>query len=223
MVLYMFFVLMCVSPTGPLGPRWVLRPRWVLLLLLLLLLMIIIIRLITIMIIIITSGWPSSSVVSDAGGARCGNPDVHLWQPTTDTNAKICQGLCLTDSRWRPYRIECTGFLSASAVKGRRARLVLGWGTAWEDLRLLSAFASSFRYPRTLLHLWKRLQPRRSQSSPVATPLRCGWGPWGGVAGPGAWRHGATPRTASHLLSSKTCISSRVLRKPSHFQPKTSQ
>ena len=42
--------------------------------------------------------------------------------------------------RWRPYRVECTGSLSTSEVKQRRARLVLGWGTAWEDLRVLSAF-----------------------------------------------------------------------------------
>ena len=41
--------------------------------------------------------------------------------------------------RWRPYRVECTGSLLTSEVKRRRARLVLGWGTAWEDLRVLSA------------------------------------------------------------------------------------
>ena len=45
--------------------------------------------------------------------------------------------------RWRPYRVECTGSLLTSEVKRRRARLVLGWGTAWEDLRVLSAFPSS--------------------------------------------------------------------------------
>ena len=42
--------------------------------------------------------------------------------------------------RRRPYRVECTGSLPTSEVKRRRARLVLGWGTAWEDLRVLSAF-----------------------------------------------------------------------------------
>ena len=42
--------------------------------------------------------------------------------------------------RWRPYRVECTGSLSNSEVKRHRARLVLGWGTAWEDLWVLSAF-----------------------------------------------------------------------------------
>ena len=41
----------------------------------------------------------------------------------------------------RPYRVECTGSLLTSEVKQRRARSVLGWGTAWEDLRVLSAFA----------------------------------------------------------------------------------
>ncbi len=44
--------------------------------------------------------------------------------------------------RWRPYRVECTGSLPTSEVKRRRARLVLGWGTAREDLRVLPAFAS---------------------------------------------------------------------------------
>ena len=44
--------------------------------------------------------------------------------------------------RRRPYRVECTGSLSTSEVKQHRARLVLGWGTAWEDLRVLSAFSS---------------------------------------------------------------------------------
>ena len=43
--------------------------------------------------------------------------------------------------RWRPYRVECTRSLPTSEVKRRRARLVLGWGTAREDLRVLSAFA----------------------------------------------------------------------------------
>ena len=43
--------------------------------------------------------------------------------------------------RRRPYRVECTGSLSTSEVKQHRARSVLGWGTAWEDLRVLSAFS----------------------------------------------------------------------------------
>ena len=40
---------------------------------------------------------------------------------------------------WQPYRVECTGSLPTSEVEQHRARLVLGWGTAWEDLRVLSA------------------------------------------------------------------------------------
>jgi hypothetical protein len=32
--------------------------------------------------------------------------------------------------RRRPYRVECTGSLLTSEFKRRRARLVLGWGTA---------------------------------------------------------------------------------------------
>ena len=41
--------------------------------------------------------------------------------------------------RRRPYRVECTGSLLTSAVKRRRARLAQGWGTAREELRVLSA------------------------------------------------------------------------------------
>ena len=41
--------------------------------------------------------------------------------------------------RWRPYRVEHTGSLLTSEVKRHRARLVLGWGTAREDLRVLPA------------------------------------------------------------------------------------
>ena len=42
--------------------------------------------------------------------------------------------------RWRPYRVEYTGSLLTSEVKRHRAWLVLGWGTAWEHLKVLSAF-----------------------------------------------------------------------------------
>ena len=46
--------------------------------------------------------------------------------------------------RQRPYRVECTGSLPNSEVKRRRARLVLGWGTAREDLRVLLALQTLF-------------------------------------------------------------------------------
>ena len=48
--------------------------------------------------------------------------------------------------RRRPYRVECTGTLLTSEVKRRRARLVLGWGTTREDLRVLSAFLVFFQH-----------------------------------------------------------------------------
>ena len=44
----------------------------------------------------------------------------------------------------RPTSVECGGSLSTSEVKRHRAQLVLGWGTAWEDLRVLSAFHFQF-------------------------------------------------------------------------------
>ena len=52
----------------------------------------------------------------------------------------ICSRGLDKDLRWRPYHVECTGSLPNSEVKRRRARLVLGWGTAREDLRVLPAF-----------------------------------------------------------------------------------
>jgi hypothetical protein len=42
--------------------------------------------------------------------------------------------------RRRPCRVECTGSLLTSEFKRRRARLLVrGWGTAREDLKVLSA------------------------------------------------------------------------------------
>ena len=43
----------------------------------------------------------------------------------------------------RPYHVESTGSRPITEVKQRRARLVLGWVTAWEH-RVLLAFFSSF-------------------------------------------------------------------------------
>ena len=40
----------------------------------------------------------------------------------------------------RPYCVECTRSHPNSEVKRRKARPVLGWGTAWEALRVPLAF-----------------------------------------------------------------------------------
>ena len=53
------------------------------------------------------------------------------------------------DHRWRPYRVECTGPLPTSEVKRRRARLVLGWETAREDLMVLPALFFKY-WPATI-------------------------------------------------------------------------
>ena len=55
--------------------------------------------------------------------------------------------------RWRPYRVECTGSLLTSEVKRHRARIVLGWGTAWETPRVLPAILLSFLGGNHLLNL----------------------------------------------------------------------
>jgi hypothetical protein len=105
--------------------------------------------------------------------------------------------------RWRPYRVECTGSLPTSEVKRRRARLVLGWGTAREDLRVLPAFRV---YVRGLLWLfcpsrcWCNV-PHFYSSSAVAQWLAC-------------WAHnpkvrGSKPRCAISRLSvgGSVCLS----------------
>ena len=43
-------------------------------------------------------------------------------------------------SRQRPYHVEYTSSRSITEVKQRRARLVLGWETAWEHWVLLVFF-----------------------------------------------------------------------------------
>ena len=48
--------------------------------------------------------------------------------------------------RCRPYYHEHTGSLSNSEVKRGKARLVLGSGTAWEPLRVLTAFHHHLSY-----------------------------------------------------------------------------
>ena len=74
--------------------------------------------------------WPGRGTGQRDASARSRYPCSAL---TGKAHAKI-------SFRRRPYRVECTGSLLTSEVKQRRARSVLGWGTAWEDLRVLSAF-----------------------------------------------------------------------------------
>jgi hypothetical protein len=55
--------------------------------------------------------------------------------------------------RRRPYRAECTGSLLTSELKRRRARLVLGWGAAREDLRVLSAIHIFYTQKKIVLEV----------------------------------------------------------------------
>ena len=55
--------------------------------------------------------------------------------------------------RQRPYRDEYTGSLSNSEVNRRRARLVLPWGTGWEDLWVLLALLLPLFGPARGAHL----------------------------------------------------------------------
>ena len=99
--------------------------------------------------------------------------------------------------RWRPYRVECTGSLPTSEVKRRRARLVLGWGTAREDLRVLPAFGVCINAIRIVQWLFYPGCPCGcrclSSTSAVAQWLAC-------------WAHnpkvrGSKPRCAISRLS----------------------
>ena len=62
------------------------------------------------------------------------------WQAHTCRSALLVSTRLSASCR-RPYHVECTGSLLTSEVKRHRARLVLGWGIAWEDLRVLSALS----------------------------------------------------------------------------------
>ena len=82
----------------------------------------------------------------------CSRPQLGVWRTVCPraTRGKRPRYLPIGYQNYeivcrRPYRVECTGSLSTSEVKQHRARLVLGWGAAWEDLRVLSAFL-----PRTI-------------------------------------------------------------------------
>ena len=65
-------------------------------------------------------------------GSQCQQSIILLAQVV---DSQIIITIC-----WRPYRVECTGSLLTSEVKRHRARIVLGWGTAREVLRVLSTF-----------------------------------------------------------------------------------
>ena len=79
----------------------------------------------------------------------------------------------------RPYRVECTGSLPTSEVKRHRARLVLGWGTAWEDLRVLSAFFFFTTSAKTVLDslLARGHFLLAAALPPVAAPPPASWSP----------------------------------------------
>ena len=53
---------------------------------------------------------------------------------------KVYKRTVLAVCRQRPYHVESTGSRPITEVKQRRARLVLGWVTAWEHRVLLATF-----------------------------------------------------------------------------------
>ena len=87
---------------------------------------------------------------------------------------KLSNAASKPNIRWRPYRVECTGSLPTSEVKRRRARLVLGWGTAREDLRVLSAFGARPGELRCVCGARQRAVAA-PHSLPRAEPASCAW------------------------------------------------
>jgi hypothetical protein len=75
-------------------------------------------------------------------------------------------------SRQRPYRDECTGSLSNSEVNRRRARSVLGWGTAWEALWVLLAFCCHWQN-KTEMNFMPQEESAKSGDSVRAKGKRC--------------------------------------------------
>ena len=84
-----------------------------------------------------TPAYPSPSDRHVACGL---SPPAPRWRLSCFPGFHALSAMGNIGVRQRPYRVECTGSLPNSEVKRRRARLVLGWGTAREDLRVLLAF-----------------------------------------------------------------------------------
>ena len=57
---------------------------------------------------------------------------------------KVYKRTFLAGCRQQPYHVESTGSRPITEVKQRRARLVLGWVTAWEHRVLLATFFVCF-------------------------------------------------------------------------------
>ena len=116
----------------------------------------------------------------------------------------VCNTMLRNCICWRPYRVECTGSLLTSEVKRRRARLVLGWGTAREDLRVLSAFVcdacAAGAQPNFACVPMRCVAPEAACRACLTahTPRRCARQSVGGTAGV----HGDAPaRTCAGLVA----------------------
>ena len=77
---------------------------------------------------------------------------IRLWDPRrflvmcTLQRERNKSGTALTRSRQRPYHAENTSSRPITEVKQHRARLVLGWVTAWEHRVSLSLFVCFFNF-----------------------------------------------------------------------------
>ena len=76
------------------------------------------------------------------GGKPCCK-DMYVCQAAWFFNIKWYDILYTVKCRCRPYSVEYTGSHLNSEVNQRKARVVLGWGTPRELLRVLTAFISS--------------------------------------------------------------------------------
>ena len=103
--------------------------------------------------------WPAAARLKRGSRAKRRAPSPDGEGPCHSRKARALEDRALLErskklscsgARASVLTLEYTGSLPTSEVKRRRARLVLGWGTAREDLRVLSAFCfkiSPSRFP----------------------------------------------------------------------------
>ena len=89
------------------------------------------------------AGKPSVMLrICDSSDKHCEIAFMMVW--AVSSKRQMCkkgyklEWLC-SNIRQRPYHVESTGSRPITEVKQRRARLVLGWVTAWEPRVLLAS------------------------------------------------------------------------------------
>ena len=99
----------------------------------------------------------------------CGCAGVRLLNTCSHRSQPPSRSVRHTLFRQRPYYVEYTRSHLNSEVKQRKARLVLGWGTAWELLWVLLAFyICAFCHPPGSMTLFRGCHRSRGMTDLVA-------------------------------------------------------